>query len=55
MGDHTVLFAGTGERLEIRHQAHSRTNFASGAIKAARWAVSARTGIYNMADVLGLR
>jgi len=55
VGDHTVLFAGPGERLEIKHQAHSRTNFASGAIKAARWVVSARTGIYNMADVLGLK
>jgi 4-hydroxy-tetrahydrodipicolinate reductase len=55
VGDHTVLFAGPGERLEIKHQAHSRMAFASGAIKAARWVVDARTGIYSMADVLGSR
>jgi 4-hydroxy-tetrahydrodipicolinate reductase len=53
VGDHTVLFAGPGERLEIKHQAHSRIAFASGAIKAARWVTSAKPGIYNMGDVLG--
>jgi 4-hydroxy-tetrahydrodipicolinate reductase len=53
VGDHTVLFAGTGERLEIRHQAHSRTAFASGAVRAARWVANASPGIYRMSDVLG--
>jgi 4-hydroxy-tetrahydrodipicolinate reductase len=55
VGDHTVLFAGPGERLEIKHQAHSRKAFASGAVRAARWVVSAPRGIYTMADVLGQR
>lgn len=53
VGDHTVLFAGPGERLEIKHQAHSRIAFASGAIKAARWVTSTKPGIYSMSDVLG--
>jgi 4-hydroxy-tetrahydrodipicolinate reductase len=52
VGDHTVLFAGPGERLEIKHQAHSRTAFASGAVRAARWVVGAEPGVYSMADVL---
>lgn len=52
VGDHTVLFAGPGERLEIRHQAHSRTAFASGAVRAARWVANKEPGIYSMADVL---
>lgn len=52
VGDHTVLFAGPGERLEIKHQAHSRTAFASGAVRAARWVVGREPGIYTMADVL---
>jgi 4-hydroxy-tetrahydrodipicolinate reductase len=52
VGDHTVLFAGPGERLEIRHQAHSRTAMASGAIRAARWVTKANPGVYSMADVL---
>lgn len=52
VGDHTVLFAGPGERLEIKHQAHSRAAFASGAIKAARWVVKAEPGMYSMSDVL---
>lgn len=55
VGDHTVLFAGPGERLEIKHQAHSRTAFASGAVRAARWVVGREPGIYSMADVLGSR
>lgn len=55
VGDHTVLLAGTGERLEIKHQAHSRTAFASGAVRAARWVVEAQPGVYSMADVLGWR
>lgn len=52
VGDHTVLFAGPGERIEIKHQAHSRTAFASGAVRAARWVVSAEPGVYNMSNVL---
>jgi 4-hydroxy-tetrahydrodipicolinate reductase len=52
VGDHTVLFAGPGERLEIRHQAHSRAAFASGAVRAARFVVGREPGIYSMADVL---
>ena len=52
VGDHTVLFAGPGERLEIKHQAHSRTAFASGAVRAADWVVGKEPGIYSMADVL---
>jgi len=52
VGDHTVLFAGPGERLEIKHQAHNRTAFAAGAVRAARWVVDKEPGIYSMADVL---
>jgi 4-hydroxy-tetrahydrodipicolinate reductase len=53
VGDHTVLFAGSGERLEIKHQAHSRTALASGAARAVRWVAKASPGIYRMSDVLG--
>jgi 4-hydroxy-tetrahydrodipicolinate reductase len=53
VGDHTVLFAGPGERIEIKHQAHSRTAFASGAVRAARWVAKAAPGVYSMSDVLG--
>lgn len=52
VGDHTVLFAGPGERLEIRHQAHSRAAFASGAVRAARFVAGRGPGIYSMSDVL---
>lgn len=52
VGDHVVLFAGPGERLEIKHQAHSRQAFASGAVRAARWVARASRGVYSMADVL---
>jgi len=52
VGDHTVLFAGPGERLEIKHQAHSRQAFASGAVRAAAWVMGASPGIYSMSDVL---
>jgi len=55
VGDHTVLFAGPGERLEIKHQAHSRTAFASGAVRAARYVAKKSPGIYSMADVLESR
>jgi len=51
VGDHTVLFACDGERIEIKHQAHSRQAFASGAVKAARWLVSQKPGIYSMDDM----
>lgn len=54
VGEHLVLFAGVGERLELTHRAHSRDNFARGALRAARWVVSQPPGIYSMADVLGL-
>jgi 4-hydroxy-tetrahydrodipicolinate reductase len=54
VGDHTVLFAGDGERIEIKHQAHSRQAFAGGAVKAAVWIASANPGIYTMEDILGL-
>jgi 4-hydroxy-tetrahydrodipicolinate reductase len=55
VGDHTVLFAGPGERLELKHQAHSRENFARGSVRAALWAVDKKRkpGLYNMAQVLG--
>ena len=52
VGDHTVLFAGSGERLEIKHQAHSRIGLASGALRAVEWVVDKEPGIYSMADVL---
>jgi len=55
VGDHTVLFAGDGERIEIKHQAHSRQAFAKGAVTAALWVSKAQPGIYEMADVLGIR
>jgi len=53
VGEHTVLFAGLGERIEIIHRAHSRDTFATGAVKAARWIVDQPPGIYGMGDVLG--
>jgi 4-hydroxy-tetrahydrodipicolinate reductase len=55
VGEHTVLFGGPGERLEVIHRAHSRDNFARGAIKAALWVVSQPNGLYDMQDVLGLK
>jgi 4-hydroxy-tetrahydrodipicolinate reductase len=55
VGDHTVLFAGPGERVEITHRAHSRMTFAAGAIRAAQWLMSRDRGLYDMLDVLGLR
>jgi 4-hydroxy-tetrahydrodipicolinate reductase len=51
VGDHTVLFACEGERIEIRHQAHSRQMFAAGAVKAARWIASQKPGFYSMDDM----
>lgn len=55
VGEHTVLFGGVGERLEIVHRAHSRDNFARGAVRAALWVVNQPSGLYDMQDVLGLR
>lgn len=52
-GDHTVLFAGAGERIEITHRAHSRLNFAHGALRAARFLSSAEPGLYDMQGLLG--
>jgi 4-hydroxy-tetrahydrodipicolinate reductase len=54
VGEHTVLFGGAGERLEIIHRAHSRDNFARGAVRAALWIVNQPNGLYDMQDVLGL-
>lgn len=54
IGDHTVLFAGEGERLEITHRATSRENFAQGALRAAAWLAGRTPGLYDMGDVLGL-
>jgi len=54
VGDHTVIFAATGERLELTHKASSRETFAQGALRAARWVVGKPPGIYSMQDVLGL-
>jgi len=55
VGDHKVIFAGPGERLELTHKASSRDTFADGALRAAQWAVKQRPGLYDMRDVLGLR
>ena len=55
VGEHTVLFGGVGERLEITHRAHSRDNFALGAVRAALWVVNQPNGLYDMQDVLGLK
>ncbi len=54
VGDHTVIFAGSGERLELTHRATDRRIFATGALKAAKWAVGRKPGLYSMQDVLGL-
>ncbi len=55
VGDHTVMFASAGERVEITHKASSRQAFASGAVRAAVWLMQKDTGLYDMQDVLGLR
>ena len=54
-GEHTVMFGGIGERLELVHRAHNRDNFARGAVRAAAWVVHQPVGFYDMQDVLGLR
>lgn len=55
VGDHTVIFATPGERLELTHKASSRDTFAGGALRAAQWIVGKAPGIYDMQDVLGLK
>ena len=55
VGDHTAMFAGTGERVEISHKASSRATFAVGALRAARFIADEKNGLYDMQDVLGLR
>ena len=55
VGDHTVLFAGNGERVEITHKASSRMTFANGAVRASRWLMSRDSGLFDMQDVLGLK
>ena len=54
VGDHTVMFAGTGERIEITHKASSRATFALGSLRAARFLAQHGKGLYDMQDVLGL-
>ena len=54
VGEHTVLFAGAGERVEITHRSSSRMNYAAGALRAARWVKGQARGVYDMLDVLGL-
>ncbi len=54
VGDHTVVFAGDGERLELTHRASSRDTFANGALRAATWSCHQAPGLYNMENVLGL-
>ncbi len=55
VGDHTVMFAGSGERVEITHKASSRMTFANGAVRASGWLMSRDTGLFDMQDVLGLK
>ncbi|MFV1982116.1 MAG: 4-hydroxy-tetrahydrodipicolinate reductase [Thiohalomonadales bacterium] len=55
VGEHTVMFADIGERIEITHKASSRMTFANGAIRAATWLVQHETGLFDMQDVLGLK
>ncbi len=55
VGDHTVLFGGMGERIEVTHRASSRDTFARGALRAGRWVVRQPPGLYDMMDVLGLK
>jgi len=55
VGDHTVIFATNGERVELTHKASSRETFANGALRAALWVVNQKPGLYDMQDVLGLK
>lgn len=54
VGEHTVMFASEGERIEITHKASSRATFANGAVRAAKWLAGQQAGLYSMSDVLGL-
>jgi 4-hydroxy-tetrahydrodipicolinate reductase len=55
VGEHTVYFIGMGERIELTHRAHTRDMFSRGSVRAAKWVVSQKPGLYDMQDVLGLR
>ena len=55
MGDHTVIFANNGERVELTHKVSSRDTLANGALRAAQWLVQQKPGLYDMQDVLGLK
>jgi 4-hydroxy-tetrahydrodipicolinate reductase len=55
VGDHTVVFADQGERVELTHKASTRETFANGALRAAQWVVTQKPGLYDMQDVLGLK
>lgn len=55
VGDHTLMLAGPGERIELTHRAHSRSTFSQGAVEAALWVYSKQPGLYDMQDVLGLK
>ena len=55
VGDHTVLFAGTGERIEITHRSSSRSTYAAGSMRAARFVAGRKNGLFDMFDVLGIR
>jgi len=55
VGEHTVIFAGSGERLELTVRSQSRATYAAGAVRAARWLAGRPAGLYSMADVLGLK
>ncbi len=55
VGEHTVYFIGMGERIELTHRAHTRDMFSRGSVRAAKWVVTQKPGLYDMQDVLGLR
>lgn len=55
VGERTVIFAGSGERVELVHKASSRETFARGALRAVKWVVGQKPGLYDMQDVLGLK
>jgi 4-hydroxy-tetrahydrodipicolinate reductase len=54
IGEHSVLYCGTGERIEISHKSASRANYAAGSLRAARFVAAQPSGLFGMADVLGL-
>ena len=55
VGDHTIIFCGNSERIEIKHQAHSRDLFALGALKAAKWIMGKPAGLYSVQDILNIK